>query len=180
MKIDEQKKIADEILSTLSTIDKGCILAGGAPRDWYLGNPASDLDFYFENHEWNIMDIHRKLDALGLPTNCQEGDFQLYERNPHILAVFSGDVGGIVAQFICVNQSPTYAVREFALDLSQAWYTQGRVWTTNDFDIATSKKIIRITNNLYGDGDAYVQKILAKFPDYTFVGYSKKDDMAGW
>jgi len=178
MNIDEQKVIADKVLELLASIDKGCILAGGAPRDWYLEKPATDLDFYFAPHGVSIDEIAYKLDKLGLPSDCNEGDFQLYERNPDILGVFSGYMDGIAVQLICVKHSATYAVGEFALDLSQAWYREGRIWTTHEFDLAVSKKIIRITNSLYGNGDAYVQKILNKFPDFTFVGYSV--NAAGW
>jgi len=44
--ISVEKSIADEVLSRLEVIDPTCILAGGAPRDWWLGQSCNDLDFY--------------------------------------------------------------------------------------------------------------------------------------
>ena len=46
MKIEDQKAIADELLAKIELIDKNAILAGGAPRDWWAGVEANDLDFY--------------------------------------------------------------------------------------------------------------------------------------
>lgn len=44
--IEHQKFVADTILYKLFPIDPYCICAGGAPRDWYLGKVASDLDIF--------------------------------------------------------------------------------------------------------------------------------------
>ena len=44
--IEEQQEVAKYVLQKLEIIDPCCILAGGAPRDWDLGTPANDLDFY--------------------------------------------------------------------------------------------------------------------------------------
>ena len=172
MDIDYQKKVADEVLQKLRTYDKNAILAGGAPRDWYLGNLARDLDFYFSTNQKWFGDVQSSMNALGLPSDCYEGDSQLYDRNPDILGVFSGYFMDMNIQLICVKTTPADAVRKFALDICQAWYFDGRIYTTKDFDISVEKKIIRITNNLYADKDGYVQKILYKFPDFLFVGYT--------
>lgn len=45
-KIDYQKSVADIVLSKLELLDRYCIIAGGAPRDWYLGMEATDIDVY--------------------------------------------------------------------------------------------------------------------------------------
>lgn len=42
----EQKDIARELLCKLEITDPNCILAGGAPRDWWFDKVANDLDFY--------------------------------------------------------------------------------------------------------------------------------------
>jgi tRNA nucleotidyltransferase/poly(A) polymerase len=41
-----QQSVADSLLARLEAIDPHCIIAGGAPRDWYLGRLANDLDVY--------------------------------------------------------------------------------------------------------------------------------------
>lgn len=45
-KIKDQQKIAKLLLRVFEDMDVPAVLAGGAPRDWYLGSPAKDLDFY--------------------------------------------------------------------------------------------------------------------------------------
>lgn len=42
----EQQETAREILHKLEITDPSCILAGGAPRDWWFDKVANDLDFY--------------------------------------------------------------------------------------------------------------------------------------
>ena len=46
-KIINQKEVAKKVFESLTKVDPNCILAGGAPRDWYYGKEARDLDFYF-------------------------------------------------------------------------------------------------------------------------------------
>lgn len=45
-KIEHQKKVAKYAYDLLGVIDPECVLAGGAPRNWHLGKPAKDLDFW--------------------------------------------------------------------------------------------------------------------------------------
>jgi hypothetical protein len=172
MDIDYQKSVADSVLKKLRQYDSMAILAGGAPRDWYLGNLARDLDFYFTMSSKWFGDVQSSMDALGLPSDGNEGDSQLYDKNPDILGVFSGDFMDMPIQLICIKNTPTDAVRKFALDICQAWYFDGHIFTTYNFKVATEKKIIRITNNLYADQDAYIQRIINKFPDFLFVGHT--------
>jgi len=42
--ISEQKSAADKALDLLFSVCPSAIAAGGAPRDWYLGIPAKDID----------------------------------------------------------------------------------------------------------------------------------------
>ena len=44
--IKQQQEFATEIYSKIQTIDPDVYLAGGAPRDWWFGIPARDLDFW--------------------------------------------------------------------------------------------------------------------------------------
>ena len=46
--IEHQKAVAKEVLNKLKIVDIFAMLAGGACRDWYLNNEASDLDFYVQ------------------------------------------------------------------------------------------------------------------------------------
>jgi len=44
--IQKQRLTAQKVLDQLRLIDPAAILAGGAVRNWFMGKPAVDLDFY--------------------------------------------------------------------------------------------------------------------------------------
>ena len=48
--VQEQKDIGKELLEKLYLLDPCVVIAGGAARDWYLGNKANDLDIYLSYH----------------------------------------------------------------------------------------------------------------------------------
>lgn len=47
-KIAHQQRVAEEIYSSVKLLDRGAVLAGGAPRNWSLDLPAKDLDFFIQ------------------------------------------------------------------------------------------------------------------------------------
>lgn len=48
MTISHEKMFAKMMLLTLRSSNLSAIVAGGAPRDWYMDKSAQDLDFYIE------------------------------------------------------------------------------------------------------------------------------------
>lgn len=50
MTIEQQKATAQSVYEKLKVIDPHCVLAGGAPRDWYFGNRLL-LRFYSYNNQ---------------------------------------------------------------------------------------------------------------------------------
>lgn len=170
----DQTRTADRVLELLENIDTGVILAGGAPRDWYLKNPARDLDFYIfypeiGNEQFTeLLEIH-----LGVPVSIKGETENLYGdsyRNPELLAVWDFEYDGIPCQVMrMVDVIDRCAVQSFALDICRVWYKGGRIHTTKEFLESVDHKIIRIMKPLYYKGDAYIQKIVSKYPDFLFV-----------
>lgn len=64
---------------------------------------------------------------------------------------------------------PTFGITNtFALNLSMIWYKNGRINPDEPFlDGVRMKSIVKM-NELYADGDKYVQKIRNKFPSYKY------------
>lgn len=60
MKIEEQNVVAKKVLEKIKIVDPYVILAGGAPRDWYFGNPCNDLDIYYYSNAMTIHDSYAK------------------------------------------------------------------------------------------------------------------------
>jgi tRNA nucleotidyltransferase/poly(A) polymerase len=95
--IDLQKIVADDVLEKLFSIDPHAIVAGGAPRDWFMGNLASDIDVFFcTRHGISISTVKRQLEHVGFVIESTKTGKNLpahYKKNPMLkclLAVFKG------------------------------------------------------------------------------------------
>ena len=51
MNIEQQKRIAKEVLDKVKVLDYRAIIAGGAARDWYFNNLANDIDIFYYHEE---------------------------------------------------------------------------------------------------------------------------------
>jgi hypothetical protein len=183
MSIEKQKAVAEEVLNKLESFDPTCILAGGAPRDWFFGNEATDLDFfvYFrpDLQQWHWSNMLQK---VGLKFNKKGAeDFpENYKRNPHLLVVYEGNYKGEKIQVMFMDEKTFHCVVDlFPFGICQAWwkgvgfkdyFTGSDIHTTRHFDESVKHKVLRLINDLYNDEDGYIQKIKSKFPDYLFIG----------
>jgi len=93
MTIEKQKEVANYFLKKLQDRDYRCMVAGGAPRDWYIGRTAKDIDVFVDTDF-----THTELeDIVGL----QVTDLTLppeYEGNPNINSVFETKYFGQTAR----------------------------------------------------------------------------------
>ncbi len=107
MTIEKQLDIADKIYDKLKIVDPYCILAGGAPRDWYFNNPARDLDFYFTSIGSTFGAVKKQLSKLfddvtllmdkeGYPA----GRTSMYKTMPFLKRIWEFTVDGIPVQLI--------------------------------------------------------------------------------
>lgn len=172
--IEHQKSVALKILRKLETFDPTCILAGGAPRDWYFGNLATDLDFYvYFRPDLQRWFLDKQLASLGLTCGIK-GDSEFpenYKRNPYLRHVYEGRMGGEVYQIMFMSE-PTFhtVVPLFPFGICQAWWKGDEIFTSLEFDKSVRHKVLYLLNYLYSDADGYIQKIKNKFPDYLFLG----------
>ena len=120
MNIEQQKRIAKEVLAKVKVLDYRAIIAGGAARDWYFNNLANDIDifYYHEDGKWCLDNIRREvgllkvllgvdhIDVLGFNSAkdqnnaAVEDDFNNYQKNPDIVNVFECVIEGVKFQFI--------------------------------------------------------------------------------
>lgn len=186
MSTEKQKEVAKYILNKLQTVDMWATLAGGACRDWYLGNTASDLDFYIHysgkypqwalcEHFGNLLGCEMKI--VGKPSGYQNqpdnGDVH-YTQNPDVEYVLGGVVNGVPVQIVIMNclVNPEQMVRSFCFDICQA-YTRNidELHMTKAFNEAVKHKVIRVTGEFWSQKEAYIKKIKSKFPDYLHIGF---------
>lgn len=173
--IESQMKIADEVLDALETFDPTCILAGGAPRDWFFERPASDLDFYVhfrvDLQNFYYLNILNRL-GLGIFTlrGREDKDFPSnYKRNPDLMSVNETQYRGIKIQVMRMRR-PTFrcVVDTFPLDICMAWYKMGKIHTHPEFNRCVVSRTISMRGNGYMNYDKYILKILRKFPNFSF------------
>ena len=109
--IVKQKSIAREVLNKLEITDPNCILAGGAPREWWFGKEANDLDLYVywgENTTCNEDKL--RLDRLGFENYRHMGRKplqELYGSMKELRRVWEIDYKGETVQ-IMVMSRPTF------------------------------------------------------------------------
>lgn len=56
--------MAKEVYRKLKIIDPHCLLAGGAPRDWYFNQKCNDLDFYYVSTARTISACRKQLEQV--------------------------------------------------------------------------------------------------------------------
>ena len=180
--LSNQIATADWILTKIEKIDPFAIIAGGAPRDWEHGIVARDVDIFLNvPNSWTIGVIARQFNKVcDIRPSAFKGEerMQWYEKNPDIRAVFDWNHFGVDFQFIIVRK-PVFDYHDnFPLSICQAMRKNFNTKVTTDFNASKNTKEIYITNKLYNNADAYVQKVVEKYkPEgYKFVG--TKEDFA--
>lgn len=173
-----QQSYADQVLSMIEQIDRHAIIAGGAPRDWYLGEEATDLDVYFHpDPSWDTITTYHALQDFGFTFDGYRdfGEAGIsYGKTEQIKAIFEPTNTPMKVQLMMMSESVQSCVlQSFALDLSLVSYKYGSIVTTTEFVNAVVTKTISRINPDYSDYDPYIVKILGKFPDYKYTYTSK-------
>lgn len=176
--IKQQKKIADTILHKLEIIDPHCILAGGAPRDWLLGKPAKDLDFYFCSNN-PAYTVNTQLSRVGIePTGGRDTTEleTLYKTMKNLTRIIycSIENSSIQIQLMQMKTKTFGVLDDFACNMSKAWYKHSKVHVEQDFLLGYKAKAI-ILNEGYKEDDPYIKKIKSYFPDYRVMNRAQAE-----
>lgn len=167
-----QKEIAKEVLEVLEVIDPTCILAGGAPRDWFWGRVASDLDFYVHDArklsqgDWERRLNKTLLDVRPLGQLRPESADEEYGSLSGLKHVFEGEYMGQTVQ-VMVMSTPTFSsvVDHFCMDNSKIWWKGGRVQPTFEFLLANATRTLKVCSD-YAPKQRYIDKMVKKFPEF--------------
>lgn len=113
MTIEQQKATAQSVYEKLKVIDPHCVLAGGAPRDWYFGNECNDLDFYYVSTATTINACRNQLQKVfkdveiktlsEIHESSSSGAREmskLYRKMPSLIRVWQCKINGMDVQFI--------------------------------------------------------------------------------
>ncbi len=176
MDVIDEMELGNQVLDKLYYLDPSSIIAGGAPRDWYFDKTCSDIDVYFyyrpdistsivEDILTKVFDVDMK--SLGSASSHANQEHR-YLRDKNISNVWEFEYFGKTVQLIRRN-IPTFGVtHSFALNLSMIWFKNNGIVPEEPFLNGVKLKSIVKMNDLYCDGDKYVQKIRNKFPTYKY------------
>lgn len=169
--INLQKQIASVVYKKVSLVDPGCILVGGAPRDWYFDREASDLDFFFvPNKDVSIEDVMSLLD-MTVVSRVGTADHHLCKQMPGPLKLWESEFNGIKIQLVEISSKDlmSIAVDELHLSISKIYWTPEKgIQIHQEFKETVRSKVITGKDG-YDLKSKYAQKILYKYRD---LGYS--------
>lgn len=170
MNIKTQQSTAKYIYSIMEEVSSHCILVGGAPRDWYFGREASDLDFFFVKKEDSEVAMQGAISSLDLvrKEGTVEHHLKGYQAGP--LIIWEGCKGGLKVQLVEIESEGVFklAVDQLHLSISKiVWTPCGTFVLYPEFEKTVKDKIIYCKKG-YDPQSKYAQKIAEKFKDMRF------------
>jgi hypothetical protein len=170
-RIRKQKELTDKILAKLKIVDPYCILAGGAPRDWYFNEPANDLDFYFTSTAKTLDSVVKQLEFVTeepvmLLGECCEGEHKdMYKHMKNLRRISQTEVGGMKVQFIQLqNPSDTFKVTDaMSCSICKVWYLPEKgIMRERDFKLTEASKTMFLSDG-YKWSDPHPAKMMQRF-----------------
>lgn len=184
MNIEQQQIIAEKVYDGLSMIDPHCILAGGAPRDWYYETTATDLDFYFYTHTPEIQstqkrlirllpEFHFKCDSEKSQVRREMGSGSIYAHMKNIRRIWDGEYQGLKVQLIQMvdPQDVWNLFKTFSVSICEIeWHPQikGGYTTSERFKLTDKTMTLMLNENGYNWDDPHPKKIWNKFTREPF------------
>ena len=174
--IEHQQNVAREILHKLECADPHAILAGGAPRNWYFGKPANDLDFYVYLPETTCSFEELRWKRLGLNVTHVEYEHKRhnkYKNMPDLFRMYEGVLQGVPFQVMVMNKSTFDSVLPyFGTSICKVWWKGDDIRTTVEFLMSVYQCKIYMQEG-YLVTDYHIEKMSKYFPEYDLTCYSK-------
>jgi hypothetical protein len=166
-RIRYQKRIAVDVVAIVSQCYNCCVM-GGAPRDWYLGKAAKDIDVFVTCAE------PLKGNTFCGFTVTEIAPTETYDNNPNIVAVYETIEDHEKVQFIFTKNAMDW--NTFPYSTSKArMLPDGYIDVSRDFLLSHALKIHVSTGVLYAN-ENYAFKMKEYFPDYKIVTKAKAYD----
>ena len=179
-----QKAVAKKHLNML--LDKlpngsQAYVAGGAPRDWHHGWGCRDIDIFFSVPKEFKPHVTAMLDDEydKVSEDYSEGGYGV-NNNPLLHSVHEYDATRLSpkasstkytkVQLIQTNVDALEVIKDFPISLSRIWMNKdGEISCCHMYAQSYNKRIIHEINETHGWNYVYLDKILGRFSDYTFM-----------
>lgn len=205
--VKKQKEVAKELLKYATMMDPHAMLAGGAPRNWYLGLEANDLDFFIRPHramsETYMRDAMRRIGITEVfnkaseeaPGVTKKNRFSRENQQKEAMAsdqkiryVLEGQYMGETVQFIILHENSTigldYCIRYFDTSINMISMTLD---SDSDelvehraprFDDSINLGVIFVQDNGSAYGNGdHLERIHSYFPEAPMVREKYRDDV---
>lgn len=108
MNVQEQKEISAEVLMVLKCIDCDAIIAGGAPRNWYFGELARDIDCYLRWHVNTtghaMSTLSKLLDTPVVAEQSVDCTYHFGGDSFHLHKIMAFEYKGVLFQVIVIKE----------------------------------------------------------------------------
>lgn len=169
MSIEMQKALADGLLNVLYKISPYVMLAGGAPRDWYFGEEANDLDIYLyssANTKDTMLKQLKACTGVDFKFNAElmQDDSSLYKHMPQLRHIFEASVEGVKVQVMQLNdpRDEFRVVENMSTSICKIWYQEGKIHLSKDFKLSVATKCMFLKDE-YKWTDPHPKKMMERF-----------------
>lgn len=169
LKIEKQEEVAKKVFGRLKKLCYGAILAGGAPRDWFFGTPANDLDFYFYGSEEECWKTKEQLKLCGFDEELTRTDRGwescLYKYTEGIIRVFNTNIEGVDVQLIQLDSAKSLnkVVDGFSVSLCKIWCGEDLEFRIHQDFALTVKTGVMFLSEGYKYQDPHPKKIVDRY-----------------
>lgn len=157
------------MLKKIQQIDKKAVIAGGAPRNWYYGKLANDIDIYVTNQ---IVDFVVLMDSEGFTLhNVFKG---VYEDSQFICGVVDCLSDTLNVQLIRAVQD-FHPARNFDIGLCMIWHNGSETVVTNEFLRDFKNNTLTIFPKNVSDKQMcrmvthHIPKLMNQFPEHRLI-----------
>lgn len=173
----KQKEVAKEVLNKLQACDPNCILAGGAPRNWFFGKEANDLDFYIHLKDETISANEVRFKSIGLDLKMMDFESKsdkefTYQAMEHLFRVYEGEYKGQKIQVMCMSEKTfTSVIPCFGVSICKFWWNGHYIQADNSAYVSIIAKKLFIEDD-YTAKERHVFKMMEYFPEYEVMSYN--------
>lgn len=181
--IQHQKKVTKDVLKVINNnLDDLAKVAGGAPRDWVLGNPARDVDLYLRMNfstQGKCKYVLKSILSENLDVEVKEvmiTDVSQYGLGDIIHYILTFNIDGINFQFlVSADKSDNYitnTLERFSCNLSKITFNcHGIINKTKEFNKDIEQGTITFTVEKLSEKQKelfwsrYLPKMVKRFRD---------------